>query len=127
MAFDKYGYDQGYLRENIITKHVPFNKRKPEDMALLEWALAQGNFTKYIKGLILEDMQKRGAKKMVVNLAGTEINFDAAVELMDDEIREKLSEELAPCSEQEFFTAYEHAHAEKYGEPWELSKESPQY
>lgn len=61
----------------------------------------------------------------VINLAGTEINFAAAVQLMDDEIREQLHEDLAPCTDQEFFTAYEKAHAAKYGEEWELSKANP--
>ena len=64
---------------------------------------------------------------IVVNMNGTEINYEAAVELMDDEICESLNFELAPCTEQEFFTAYEKAHAEKYGEEWELSKENPCY
>ena len=63
----------------------------------------------------------------VINMNGTEINYDAAVMLMDDEIREYLHFEIAPCTEQEFFTAYEKAHAEKYGEEWELSKENPCY
>ena len=63
----------------------------------------------------------------VINMNGTEINYEAAVELMDDEICESLNFELAPCTEQEFFTAYEKAHAEKYGKEWELSKENPCY
>lgn len=63
----------------------------------------------------------------VINMNGTEINYEVAVELMDDEIRESLHFEIAPCTEQEFFTAYEKAHAEKYGEEWELSKENPCY
>ena len=63
----------------------------------------------------------------VINMNGTEINYEAAVELMDDEIRDSLHFELAPCTEQDFFTAYEKAHAEKYGEEWELSKENPCY
>ncbi len=63
----------------------------------------------------------------VINMNGTEINYEAAVELMDDEICESLNFEIAPCTEQEFFTAYEKAHAEKYCEEWELSKENPCY
>ena len=63
----------------------------------------------------------------VINMNGTEINYEAAVELMDDEICESLNFEIAPCTEQEFFTAYEEAHIEKYGEEWELSKENPCY
>jgi hypothetical protein len=63
----------------------------------------------------------------VINKNGTEINFDAAVTLMDDDIREDLSMELAPCTDQEFFSAYEARHEAKYGEEWELSKTSPCY
>ena len=56
---------------------------------------------------------------------GTGINYESAVELMDDEIRDSICGTVD--SEQEFFTAYEKAHAEKYGEEWELSKENPCY
>ena len=63
----------------------------------------------------------------VINMNGTEINYESAVELMDDKICESLNFEIAPCTDQEFFTAYEKAHAEKYGEEWELSKENPCY
>ena len=56
----------------------------------------------------------------VINQNGTEIDFEAAVSLMDDEIIEDLNRELAPCSEQEFFSAYEKAHAEKYGEEFQI-------
>ena len=62
---------------------------------------------------------------MVINMNGTEINYETAVELMDDEIRESIFGTVD--SEQEFFTAYEKAHAEKYGDEWELSKENPCY
>ena len=61
----------------------------------------------------------------VINSNGYELDFEAAAALMDDEIREAIHAELAPCSEQEFFTAYEKAHAEKYGGEWELSKANP--
>ena len=61
----------------------------------------------------------------VINMNGTEINYEAAVELMDDEIRQSICGTVD--SEQEFFTAYEKAHAEKCGEEWELSKENPCY
>lgn len=62
----------------------------------------------------------------VLNIRGTEIDFDAAVELMDNDIREELHSEGYE-TEQAFFTAYELAHAAKYGEEWELSKTSPQW
>lgn len=63
----------------------------------------------------------------VINMSGIAIDFDTAVSMMDDEIRESVHAELAPCTEQEFFAAYEKAHAEKYGEDWELSKDNPCY
>lgn len=47
-----------------------------------------------------------------------EIDFDLAVSLMDDEIREKLHSEMSPCLKQEFYDAYCEAHEEKYGTPF---------
>lgn len=64
---------------------------------------------------------------MVTNMNGTMINFSAAVVLMDSDICEQLNAELAPCTDQEFFTAYEAAHAAKYGAAWELSSVNPCY
>ena len=61
----------------------------------------------------------------VINANGTAIDFETAVSMMDDEIRESVHAELAPCTEQEFLAAYEKAHAAKYGEEWELSKANP--
>ena len=59
---------------------------------------------------------------MSVTLNNKQIDFAAAVNLMDDEIRERLHSELAPCSDQEFLDAYVAAHAEKYdGEEFEVS------
>ena len=63
----------------------------------------------------------------VINQNGTEIYYDVAVQHMDDGLREELHRELASCTEQEFFEAYEKAHAEKFGEEWFLSAENPCY
>lgn len=52
----------------------------------------------------------------VVNQYGVMIDYVAAVELMDWDIREELAAEIAPCTEQEFFDAYCERHAEVYGE-----------
>lgn len=139
MAFDKYQYDQQYLKQNMITKRVPFNRTKEVDMALLRWAEAQGNFTQYIKGLIIDDIRRRGGTEMIIqnpltdnpvivtNAAGTQVAFDVAVVFMDDDLREQLHDDLDPCTEQEFFSAYEKAHLETFGEEWELSKANPVY
>lgn len=63
----------------------------------------------------------------VKNNYGVEIEWNAAVNLMDDDLREELSADLAPCTEQEFFEAYAKAHDNKFGEAWELAKENPCY
>lgn len=63
----------------------------------------------------------------VTNSWDVEIDFDAAVALMDDDIREEIARELAPCTEQEFFDAYCKAHEDKYDEEWELAKRNPCY
>lgn len=60
----------------------------------------------------------------VINTNGKEIDFEAAVNLMDDEIRETLANDGTERTEQEFFSAYEKAHETKHGE-WELSKANP--
>lgn len=46
--------------------------------------------------------------------------YNAAVELMDDEIREKLNSELAPCTDLEFLKAYMEAHEAKYKEEFKI-------
>ena len=63
--------------------------------------------------------------KNVINSWGTEVNYEAAVNMMDDELREELHAEMAPCTEQEFFTAYAKAHEERFGEEWEMDKANP--
>lgn len=64
---------------------------------------------------------------LVINPYGLEIDWDAAGALMDDDIREEVHAELAPCTPQAFFDRYCQLHAERYGEPWELAKPNPCY
>ncbi len=47
---------------------------------------------------------------------GDMIDFDAAVNLMADDLREQVHVELAPCTEQEFYNRYCELHSERYGE-----------
>jgi hypothetical protein len=65
---------------------------------------------------------KKGAEKMskVVDWDGREVDFDAAVALMDDDIREELHTELSPCSAQRFFNAYLEQHYADYGEEFRV-------
>jgi hypothetical protein len=46
---------------------------------------------------------------------------------MDDELREEVHADLAPCTEQEFFDEYARRHAERFGEIWEMDKRNPCY
>lgn len=57
---------------------------------------------------------------MKVFLKGYEVDFDACVQLMDDEIREELHWEIGGCTEQEFLNEYCNRHEEKYGVEFEI-------
>ena len=52
---------------------------------------------------------------------GRAVDFDLATTYMDDEIREELHTQLAPCEDQTFFIAYEKKHWEKYNESFAKS------
>lgn len=67
------------------------------------------------------------ASNLVINPYGLEIDWDVAGSLMDDDIREEVHAELAPCTPQAFFDRYCKRHEERYGEPWELAKPNPCY
>ena len=65
----------------------------------------------------------------VINKNGTEIDYEAALALMDKDILEVMSQkwykEYYPMTDQEMFSRYETVHELKYREEWELSKENP--
>lgn len=52
----------------------------------------------------------------IVNMYGQELDFEAIVQYMDDEIRERLHGELSPCEPQYFYEAYCVEHFRKFGE-----------
>jgi hypothetical protein len=69
---------------------------------------------------------KKGENNMTIkNSHEVEINFETAVQLMDDEIRENLHPEYDNA--QEFFNAYCKAHKQKFSEEFELDKKNPIY
>lgn len=63
--------------------------------------------------------------KNVINFYDVKIDFDVAVNLMDDKIREEIHMNLTPCTAQEFFDAYCEAHEIKFGEEFECAKKNP--
>ena len=97
--------------------------------AYIRMLIAQDAERSQGKGKLPQRTNNKEDKNMtkVINANGTEIDYNAAVALMDDDICAELNDKIAPCTEQEFFTAYEQAHADKYGEEWELSKANPCY
>ena len=66
-------------------------------------------------------------RKTVVNEYGVNIDYDFAVSMMDDDLREEIHGELAPCTDQRFFDEYVKRHEQKFNEVWELAKENPCY
>ena len=50
----------------------------------------------------------------------TAVDYENAVHYMDDEIREELHREIAPCTNQVFIDEYCKRHMEKYGEKFEV-------
>ena len=47
-------------------------------------------------------------------------NYESAVSFMDDEIREEVHADLAPCTEARFLWEYAKRHEKKYGVPFTI-------
>ena len=56
-----------------------------------------------------------------VMLNGEMVDFDVAVNIMDDDIREEVHADLAPCTDQEFIDEYVKRHEAKYGETFVIN------
>ena len=64
--------------------------------------------------------------RKVINKHGVEVDFEFAVNMMDEEIREEIHNKLVPCTDQEFFDAYAEKHANVYGEvDWQPAQRNP--
>ena len=64
--------------------------------------------------------------RTVTNQYGNEIDYEASVQMMDDDLREELHRKLAPCTDQEFFDAYSDAHLKTYSTEWYPNTLNPQ-
>lgn len=58
---------------------------------------------------------------LTINGKETNLDMETIANYMDDEIREQVHNEMAPCGEQEFIDRYCELHAEKYGENFEIN------
>lgn len=79
--------------------------------------------------MLLENLNE-GAT--VENSYGVKIDFDTVVNLMDDDIREEVHDELAPCSNQDFYDRYVQIWNERHpNEPLDapggIESANPQY
>ena len=95
--------NMAYDREH--TKLIGMKLNLKTDADILAFLATKENVQGYLKNLIRKDM--KGATKMS--------NWDYIVSLMDDEIREAVHADLAPCTEDDFLAEYAKRHLEKYG------------
>jgi hypothetical protein len=78
------------------------------------------DLTDWEADVMAEELEKL-ADQYVQDENGRYIDFEAAVEMMDDDLREELHREMAPCTNQDFYDAYVKAHAEKFnGEKFQI-------
>ena len=87
--------------------------------------LPDADYESYLDRMLAQGVQKVGGLiEIEANKKAKEIvdggYFDAAVGLMDEGIREKIHRDLAPCTDEEFLTAYMYEHEEKYGEEFTI-------
>ena len=68
------------------------------------------------------EMIARGWEKTVEEVIDQlePVNYESAVALMDDDIREEVHADLAPCSDAAFLWEYCKRHQAKYGRPFEI-------
>lgn len=50
----------------------------------------------------------------------TEKEYKAYEMMMDDELREELHREMAPCSNEEFLERYKEEHEKRFGEEFQI-------
>lgn len=79
------------------------------------------DLTDWEADVMAEELEKLASRQYVEDEDGHLVDYDAAVEMMDDDLREELHREMAPCTNQEFYDAYVKAHAAKYnGEKFQI-------
>lgn len=78
-----------------------------------------------VVAVAIDRMYQQTDGTTVVNSGGARIDFIAALEYMDGDIREQVHGNVAPCTNQEFFAAYAAAHLAYYDTQWEIDKSNP--
>lgn len=81
-----------------------------------EWS--HGNYLDDLQEAIFKAEGDAPLVEHVLNENGNLVEYRPAAAIMDDDLREELHRQLAPCSAQRFFEAYAEAHEMKFGEPF---------
>lgn len=56
----------------------------------------------------------------ILSTNGDKISFEAAVMMMDDDLREEIHRDLIPCGAQEFYDEYCARHHKKFAEEFTI-------
>lgn len=80
-----------------------------------EWCDAGEDYAERLLYIAAERLGLR-LDDTVTTSRGEIINFEAVANAMDSELCEEINEELAPCTDQEFYDEYCRRHIEKFGE-----------
>lgn len=70
------------------------------------------HLTDWEADVMAEELEKQ-AQWYVTDGKGHYYDYEEAVQMMDDDLREELHRKMAPCTNQEFFDAYCKAHEEE--------------
>lgn len=94
---------------------------EPDDLAWHDGNLASnasclGAPYEEVLEALRDAIERASDSDVCVQYRTNEVVYSAAVSLMDDDLREQIQQELAPCSRQQFMDAYVKAHREKFGE-----------
>lgn len=122
-----------WIKENTTVIAVKLNHNTDADILsyIEDESSKAGIFKKAMKEFIHNNPKSKTEDKKMKTYENTNVSdeaqaivdnglYNAAVELMDDEIREELHNLLAPCSDAEFLSAYMEAHRAKYGEDFTI-------
>lgn len=105
-----------YIAENMTVLGCKVRKEKAEQFKQL--CKANGTTVNAVFTAAMDEFMKQYGKEQPKMIDVK--YFDAAVELMDDELREQVHADLAPCTDEEFLREYERRHLEKYGEEFKI-------
>jgi hypothetical protein len=78
-----------------------------------------GLATSEAKAEAVRENGRKGGRPIYLN--GRPVDFDAAVKLMDNGLREQVHAELAPCGKQKFLDRYCELHKRRYSRDFEVN------